>query len=341
MTSKMIKIESTADFEKLSEPAKALAEGKLVAFPTETVYGLGGNALDAQTVKKIYGAKGRPSDNPLIVHVSSKDDVYSLAETVPENAEKILDILCPGPITIILNKSNLVPDVVTAGGTTVAIRFPENEIARELIKKSGVPVAAPSANLSGRPSPTTAAHVAEDLSDKIDYIIDGGPCRVGLESTVIDLTVTPPRILRPGGVSQETLAALLGEVTGYAPRDEDTTSPKSPGMKYKHYAPKAEMVVFEGKTCRDAILKQVTACKNKKVCVLTAGQTDLYDCDVIDCGKEPVEYAKALFGALREADTLGADVIFAELPFAPGGIVTALKNRIYKSCGGNVITCKS
>ncbi len=341
MTSKMIKIESTADFEKLSEPAKALAEGKLVAFPTETVYGLGGNALDAQTVKKIYGAKGRPSDNPLIVHVSSKEDVYSLAETVPENAEKILDILCPGPITIILNKSNLVPDVVTAGGKTVAIRFPENEIARELIKKSGVPVAAPSANLSGRPSPTTAAHVAEDLSDKIDYIIDGGPCRVGLESTVIDLTVTPPRILRPGGVSQETLAALLGEVTGYAPRDEDTTSPKSPGMKYKHYAPKAEMVVFEGKTCREAILKQVTACKNKKVCVLTAGQTDLYDCDVIDCGKEPVEYAKALFGALREADALEADVIFAELPFAPGGIVTALKNRIYKSCGGNVITCKS
>ena len=341
MTSKMIKIESTADFEKLSEPAKALAEGKLVAFPTETVYGLGGNALDAQTVKKIYGAKGRPSDNPLIVHVSSKEDVYSLAETVPENAEKILDILCPGPITIILNKSNLVPDVVTAGGKTVAIRFPENENARELIKKSGVPVAAPSANLSGRPSPTTAAHVAEDLSDKIDYIIDGGPCRVGLESTVIDLTVTPPRILRPGGVSQETLAALLGEVTGYAPRDEDTTSPKSPGMKYKHYAPKAEMVVFEGKTCREAILKQVTACKNKKVCVLTAGQTDLYDCDVIDCGKEPVEYAKALFGALREADALEADVIFAELPFAPGGIVTALKNRIYKSCGGNVITCKS
>lgn len=341
MTSKLIKIESTADFEKLSEPAKALAEGKLVAFPTETVYGLGGNAFNAQTVKKIYGAKGRPSDNPLIVHVSSKEDVYSLAETVPENAEKILDILCPGPITIILNKSNLVPDVVTAGGKTVAIRFPENEIARELIKKSGVPVAAPSANLSGRPSPTTAAHVAEDLSDKIDYIIDGGPCRVGLESTVIDLTVTPPRILRPGGVSQETLAALLGEVTGYAPRDEDTTSPKSPGMKYKHYAPKAEMVVFEGKTCRDAILKQVTACKDKKVCVLTAGQTDLYDCDVIDCGKEPVEYAKALFGALREADALGADVIFAELPFAPGGIVTALKNRIYKSCGGNVITCKS
>lgn len=341
MTSKMIKIESTADFEKLSEPAKALAEGKLVAFPTETVYGLGGNALDAQTVKKIYGAKGRPSDNPLIVHVSSKEDVYSLAETVPENAEKILDILCPGPITIILNKSNLVPDVVTAGGKTVAIRFPENEIARELIKKSGVPVAAPSANLSGRPSPTTAAHVAEDLSDKIDYIIDGGPCRVGLESTVIDLTITPPRILRPGGVSQETLAALLGEVTGYAPRDEDTTSPKSPGMKYKHYAPKAEMVVFEGKTCREAILKQVTACKDKKVCVLTAGQTDLYDCDVIDCGKEPVEYAKALFGALREADALEADVIFAEFPFAPGGIVTALKNRIYKSCGGNVITCKS
>ncbi len=340
MSAKYLKINSKADFEKLNEPAKALAEGALVAFPTETVYGLGANALDGKSVKKIYLAKGRPSDNPLIVHVASEKDVYQLAETVPDNAKKILDILCPGPVTIILKKSDLVPDVVTAGGKTVAIRFPENEIARELIKKSGVPVAAPSANLSGRPSPTTAAHVAEDLADKIDYIIDGGRSRVGLESTVIDLTAEPPRILRPGGVSQEQLEALLGEVAGYAPQDSDAAAPKSPGMKYKHYAPKAEMFVFEGKNCRQAILEQIKKNSHKKICVLTAGDADFCQCDVICCGKTPSEYAKNLFGALRQADDFGADVIYAELPFAPGGIVTAIKNRIYKSCGGNVITCK-
>lgn len=340
MFAKCIKIDSELDFEKLSEPAKALAEGSLVAFPTETVYGLGGNAFDAQTVKKIYAAKGRPSDNPLIVHVASKEDVYKLAETVPDNAEKILDALCPGPVTIILNKSNQIPNEVTAGGKTVAIRLPENKIARELIKRSGVPVAAPSANLSGRPSPTTAAHVAEDLAGKIDYIIDGGPCSVGLESTVIDLTAEPPRILRPGGVSQETLSALLGEVIGYAPRDEDRNAPKSPGMKYKHYAPKAEMFVFEGKNCRRAIAEYMKKSKYQKICVLTAGHAEGFCCDVINCGETPEEYAKHLFSALRQADELGADVIFAEFPFQSGGIATALKNRIYKSCGGNVITCR-
>lgn len=340
MSAKLIKINTKTDFSKIDEPARALAKGCLVAFPTETVYGLGGNALDAQTVKKIYAAKGRPADNPLIVHVASKEDVYPLVETVTEQAEKILNILCPGPITIILNKSRQIPDEVTAGGKTVAIRFPEHKIARELIRRSGVPVAAPSANLSGRPSPTTAAHVAEDLSDKIDYIIDGGPCRVGLESTVIDLTTQPPRILRPGGVSFETLSALLGDVIGYAPRDEDARAPKSPGMKYKHYAPKADMYVFEGAHCRAAIEKRISESGEKNICVLTAGQAELLGCNVINCGETAEAYANRLFGALRHADDLGADVIFAEFPFSSGGIVTALKNRIYKSCGGNVIMCK-
>ncbi len=339
MSAKIIKITSKTEFDQLDEAASILAGGGLVAFPTETVYGLGGNALSEETVRKIYAAKGRPSDNPLIVHVASKEDVYRIAETVPEEAEKILAHLCPGPITFVLNKSSLVPDAVTAGGKTVAIRFPENEIARSLIEKSGVPVAAPSANLSGRPSPTKAQHVIEDLKDKIDCIIDGGDCRVGLESTVIDLTVTPPRILRPGGVSQEKLLALLGEVVGYAPKDADETAPKSPGMKYRHYAPKGHMTVFEGENCREMLLEAAKEKQGKKICVLTAGEIMPGRYVAINCGETPEAYSKTLFDALRQADSFGAEVIFAELPFAQGGITTALKNRIYKACGGNVVQC--
>lgn len=340
MCAKRVKITLETEFEKLNEPAKILAEGGLVAFPTETVYGLGGNALNPTTVQKIYAAKGRPSDNPLIVHVATKEDIYPLVQEVTAEAEKILTHLCPGPVTVILEKSDLVPDDVTAGGNTVAVRIPENPVARVFIQKSGVPVAAPSANLSGRPSPTTADHVEADLGNAIDYIIDGGPCRVGLESTVIDLTVQPPKILRPGGVSHETLTELLGEVLGYAPCDADNLAPKSPGMKYQHYAPKAKMVVYEGAGCRNEIKKQIENNQTDNICILTAGKTTEYDCVTIDCGDTPEVYANKLFSALRQADMQNAEIIYAELPFASGGIATALKNRIYKSCGGNVITCK-
>ena len=340
MSVKLIKIENKDDKNKLKDAAKALKNGGLVAFPTETVYGLGANALLKDSVKKIYEAKGRPSDNPLIVHVAKKEDVLKLAKKVPESAEKILDKLCPGPITIVLYKSDIVPDEVTAGGKTVAIRIPENEIARALIELSGVPVAAPSANISGKPSPTLAAHVYDDLKDKIDYIIDGGECRVGLESTVIDLTVTPPQILRPGGVSYEILTELLGKVEGYAPKEDDKNAPKSPGMKYKHYAPQGKMTVFEGKSCREEIEKRIREEKNKKICVLTAGDFKYGDTVTINCGETPEEYSKKLFFALRKADETGADIIFAELPFDSYGIATALRNRIYKSCGGDVVLCK-
>lgn len=340
MSAKVIQIHTKTDEEKLCAPAQALAQGELVAFPTETVYGLGANALDAAAVKKIYLAKGRPSDNPLIVHVSKKEDMYSLVEEIPDAAEKVIEAFCPGPITLVLNKSSLVPDAVTAGGKTVAVRIPEHEIARKLIARSGVPVAAPSANVSGRPSPTTAAHVAADLSEQVSYIIDGGPCRVGIESTVVDFTVNPPKILRPGGVSHEALCALLDEVEGYAPGDSDIDAPKSPGMKYKHYAPKAELVVFEGASCRAEILNRLKQENSKTICVLTAGETHAYPCRTIPCGETAEDYAKALFDALRQADDLGADLIFAEFPFATGGMATALRNRIYKSCGGNVILCK-
>ncbi len=341
MAAKVIVLRAEETWDQLDVAAEILADGGLVAFPTETVYGLGGNALCAETVEKIYTAKGRPSDNPLIVHVAKREDVYRLAESVPETAEKILDHLCPGPITFILYKSDLVPDAVTAGGKTVAIRFPEHPIAKRLIEKSGVPVAAPSANLSGRPSPTKASHVIEDLKDRIDCIIDGGDCRVGLESTVIDLTAVPPRILRPGGVSQETLSALLGEVEGYAPKDTDENAPKSPGMKYQHYAPRGKMMVFEGKNCRAAVREKLLEIGTKNVCILAAGEADYEGVRVINCGETPEEYSKRLFDALRNADSLGAEIIFAELPFLErGGITTALKNRIYKSCGGNVTVCE-
>ena len=324
----------------LDEAAKALSSGKLVAFPTETVYGLGANALDDTAVRSIFKAKGRPQDNPLIVHIAQKEDIKKLVKSVPDNANKILDNLTPGPITIILEKSDIVPDVVTAGGKTVAVRIPESQIARQLIRRAGVPVAAPSANTSGKPSPTKAEHVAEDLADKVEYIIDGGACRVGLESTVIDLTVTPPTILRPGGVTHEALCELLGEVRGYAKDDSEIAAPKSPGMKYKHYAPKGEMAVFCGKNIQKEIKKEINLKAGKKIYVLTAGEADYGDVKTINCGATPEEYSKNLFDALRNADSADAEVVLAEFPFSSGGISTALYNRISKSCGGNIKLCK-
>jgi len=338
--SKVITVKNPQDFHQLDAPAKALASGELVAFPTETVYGLGANALDADAVKSIFTAKGRPQDNPLIVHIAQKSQIYDLVKSVPPAAEKILDTLTPGPVTIILEKNDTIPDVVTAGGKTVALRIPANDIAQELIARAGVPVAAPSANTSGKPSPTKAEHVKEDLWDKVSYIIDGGSCSVGLESTVVDLTVSPPAILRPGGISHEELVELIGEVRGYKSGDSDTAAPKSPGMKYRHYAPKAKMTVFKGQAFEEAIKEAIDANPQVNVCVLTAGERTYQGADTINCGATPEEYSKNLFDALRTADNQGADIIFAELPFPSGGIATALYNRIYKSCGGNVVLCK-
>jgi len=337
---KIISVKTQEDFKKLDTAADSLKNGKLVAFPTETVYGLGANALNSQAVANIFKAKGRPQDNPLIVHIAKKEDIKGLVKSVPDTAKKVLENLTPGPITIILEKNDCVPDVVTAGGKTVAVRIPESEIARKLIEKAGVPVAAPSANTSGKPSPTRAEHVLEDLADKVEYIIDGGACRVGLESTVLDLTVTPPEILRPGGVTHEELCALLGEVKGYKKYEDDETAPKSPGMKYRHYAPAAEMTVFCGVSCRDEIKKAINEKNSAKIYVLTAGEFCYENAETINCGMSPEEYSKNLFDALRSADKSGAQVIFAEFPFSSGGIVTALFNRISKSCGGNIKLCK-
>ena len=250
MKTQIIKIDtSTSNWDKqLDQAAEVLRSGGLVAFPTETVYGLGANALDEEAVKSIYRAKGRPSDNPLIVHIADTAAVKDLTDSIPGTAQALMDAFWPGPLTLVMPRSSLVPDIVTAGLDTVAVRMPSHPIASALIKKAGVPVAAPSANSSGRPSPTLARHVIEDMMGKIDVIIDGGNAEVGVESTVLDITVDPPVILRPGGVTLEQLRHVLGNViSDQTPGISDMAgTPKSPGMKYRHYSPKATMLLIQG-----------------------------------------------------------------------------------------------
>lgn len=341
MRTKRIKIGSETEYFLLKEPAKSLAEGGLVVFPTETVYGLGANALLEESVKNIFKAKGRPSDNPLIVHVASKNQVSEVVSAIPKAAEKVMEHLWPGPITLIMPRASRISNAVTAGLDTVAVRFPSHPVARRLLVEAGVPVAAPSANTSGRPSPTKAAHVVEDLDGKVDYILDGGNCSVGLESTVLDTTVTPPQILRPGGISKQQLEEILGQVVYDPGLTNQRAVPKSPGMKYKHYAPKAQMTIVEGKDIAGCIgrLLEKELTQGKKIGVLTSGNHD-YPADfIIDAGESAEEYAANLFDALREFDAKGADVILAELPFGESGIEPAIRNRIYKAAGGNVIKC--
>ncbi len=334
---KVIKIEN--DFSVLNEAAEALATGKLVAFPTETVYGLGANALCDEAVSNIFVAKGRPQDNPLIVHIANREMLSGIVKEIPEQVEKLMDAFWPGPLTIIFEKADTVSMRVTAGLNTVAVRMPEHPVALSLIEKSGVPVAAPSANLSGSPSTTKASHVIADLTGRVDYIIDGGASRVGLESTVLDMTSAVPQILRPGGVSLEDLKAVLGEVA-YEPALKDSTkAPKSPGMKYRHYAPKAELILvehgFEGKM---QALLDAEKKNGKKTGVLCCGNNDFAADVIIDCGESAETYAHALFDALRRMDDEGAQVIVAGLPEDKGGIVPALKNRMLKAAGGRVVS---
>ena len=229
----------------IERAGKILREGGLVAFPTETVYGLGANGLDAAAVSKIFQAKGRPSDNPLILHIADRDDLPALVREIPDWLVPLLDRFWPGPLTVVLPRAACVPDIVTAGLDTVAVRLPSSPMARALIRTAGVPVAAPSANLSGRPSPTAASAVMADIAGRIEMVLDGGVCEVGLESTVLDCTAEIPTILRPGGVTQEMLAACLGKVrTSGDERMETAAVPRAPGMKYRHYAPAAPLRLF-------------------------------------------------------------------------------------------------
>ena len=341
METKLIKIESEEDYIKLKEAAKHLKAGSLVAFPTETVYGLGANALDSDAVKNIFIAKGRPSDNPLIVHIYDICQVKSLAEEVTPKAKTLMEAFWPGPLTVIVRRKNCVPDSVTAGLDTVAIRMPSNEVARKLLEMSGVPVAAPSANTSGKPSPTKAMHVFDDLNGKIPYIIDGGDSEVGLESTVIDTTEDIPKILRPGGVTKRQIEEVIGEVLYDPALSDPSKTPKAPGMKYKHYAPKAELTVILGKNAKQEAekLAKKSMAENVKTGVICAESEELNADFVIKCGNTAAEYASKIFAALREMDNLGAEKIYAVLSFDGDGIETAIKNRIFKAAAGRVVRC--
>lgn len=315
--------------EQLLPAAAVLQSGGICAFPTETVYGLGANAFDAAAVAKIFKAKGRPQDNPLIVHVADPGQLDGIC-TVTPLAEKLIARFWGGPLTLILPKTERVPAAVTAGLDTVAVRMPSHPIANALLRLCGLPVAAPSANLSGKPSPTRAAHVLADMDGRADCIIDGGDCLWGVESTVLDLTVSPPAILRPGAVTKEEIAAEIGAVvygTGVG-------APKSPGMKYTHYAPDAPVFIAEGPDAAGRIAEAAKTFRRPGVLY--------YNCTApalpvaISAGSTAAEYAAQLFFALREFDRQGADVIFA-MPPAEGGMGDAVRNRLFKSAGGKTI----
>lgn len=333
----------------MREAGKLIADGELVAFPTETVYGLGGDALHPEAAKKIYAAKGRPSDNPLIVHIADFSDMNRVAREVPEAAKKLADAFWPGPLTMIVWKSDAVPTATTGGMDTVAVRMPNHPVALDLIRKSGCLIAAPSANTSGRPSPTEASHVAEDLSGRIAMILDGGPVGIGIESTIIDLTESQPMVLRPGYITPQMLSDVLGEEVIIDPgiiAADDTRKPKAPGMKYKHYAPKADMVIVDG--AQNAVTERINALVRtqqqvgKKVAVIATEESrSAYTADIIlSMGSRSDEDAIAqhLYKILRECDELHVDAIYSE-SFQTPRIGQAIMNRLLKAAGHTVIHC--
>lgn len=336
---------------QLDYAAEVLKSGGLVAFPTETVYGLGANALDEKAVEGIYRAKGRPSDNPLIVHITSIDSIKELVDNIPPAAFPLMEAFWPGPLTLVMPRSGKIPDIITAGLDTVAVRVPSHPIAAALINKAGVPVAAPSANSSGKPSPTLAKHVIEDLKGKVDVIIDGGISEVGVESTVLDVTVTPPHILRPGGVTLEQLRKVIRYVSydQASSAGDITTIPKSPGMKYKHYSPKAALLLLQGDPERVAseISKRAELYHKEGTAVgilVTDETASLYEpslyayCKIMSLGsrKNPETLASNLFRCLREFDEKSVEVIMAETTDVKG-IGQAVMNRLVKAAGGNII----
>jgi L-threonylcarbamoyladenylate synthase len=347
MDTKIIKIdEENIDEALISQAGKIIKNGGLVAFPTETVYGLGGDALNRESSKKIYAAKGRPSDNPLIVHIADIHDMNAIVLKVKENALKLAERFWPGPLTMILKKSDRVPLETTGGLDSVAIRMPVHKTAAAFIKAAGGYVAAPSANISGKPSPTSAKYVIQDMDGRIDMIIDGGDSGIGLESTIVDLTGDIPVLLRPGYITVEQLREVLGNV------DVDKTildgdckeRPKAPGMKYRHYAPKGELTIVEGQAL--AVVEKINELtheaerKNKKVCVIATDENaDSYEAGVIkSIGSRNDEdiIAHRLYTILRECDDENIDVIYSE-SFDSAGIGQAIMNRLLKAAGHHMI----
>lgn len=326
----------TTSEKDIALAGEILKNGGLVAFPTETVYGLGADALNENAVKEIYAAKGRPSDNPLIVHISKKEDIYPLVKEVTPIAEKLIDAFFPGPLTIILEKSERVGSVVSGGLGTVAVRMPENETAGRLISAAGCPIAAPSANTSGLPSPTKARYVIDDMSGKIEAIIDGGDCRFGVESTVITLAADIPTILRPGAVTKEMLEAVIGEVA-VAPavtegmKEGETAA--SPGMKYKHYSPRARVVIVDAD--KETFEKFVNSKQNAFALCF---EEDNVTIPKITFGKESddLSQARELFDALRQLDEMGAQKVYARIPHKDG-VGMAVYNRLIRAAAFDII----
>ena len=352
MRTEIVKIQAETDEipgaeqELIQRAGKILERGGLVAFPTETVYGLGGNALLPEASRKIYAAKGRPSDNPLIVHIAKHEAMEEIASDVPDGAYRLAERFWPGPLTMILQKNERVPRETTGGLATVAIREPSHPVAHALILSSGGFVAAPSANLSGRPSPTNAERVIEDLSGGVDMILDNGSVGIGLESTIIDLSEEVPTVLRPGFLTLEKLREVLPETVldpGIAGVD-DSLHPKAPGMKYRHYAPKAPLTLIEGPAAR--VVEKINALaaegeeEGKKIGILATEETERYYSrgTVLCIGKREDEetVARNLYECLRRFDELAVDRIYSE-SFPDEGLSQAIRNRLTKAAGHQVI----
>ncbi len=331
----------TTSKQDLERAAAIIKNGGLVGIPTETVYGLGANGLDPEAVKKIFEAKGRPQDNPLILHIHDASQLHAFCREVPESALMLAEAFWPGPLTMILPVRDCVPKTTTAGLDTVGVRCPDNDATREIIRLAGVPIAAPSANTSGKPSTTTAAHVLHDMEGKIDAVVDGGPCRVGVESTIVDLTGPAPRLLRPGGIGPEALRELLGvliidrAVVGEIAADAVV---RAPGMKYKHYAPAAEVLIVEGS--REAAAAYVRGHFQPGDAVLCfAEELPLYEGlnpTAYGAEADPASLSAGLFAALRKLDDGEIQRIFARCPTG-GGVSVATRNRLRKSAGFHVV----
>lgn len=343
---KIVKVDpENIDYNIIKEAADIINRGGIVVFPTETVYGIGADALNDQAVEKIFMAKGRPQDNPLIVHIAEFNELYDLAEEVPENAKLLAAKFWPGPLTMILLKKHILSDKITAGLNTAAIRLPSNKIALSLIKESNKAIAAPSANISGRPSPTNASHVIEDLMGKVDMIIDGGNTNIGIESTVVDMTSRVPMILRPGGVTREDIISVLGECD-YDPaiiKSEERIIPKSPGQKYRHYSPKAKVILYKGTKKR--IVERINedydifTSQGLKAGIMSTSQTEKFYAGktniCIGDRTKPLTISSNLFKSLRDFDHMGVDIILSEA-VDEEGLGRAILNRLGKAASETI-----
>ena len=331
--------------DQISAAADILRQGGLVGIPTETVYGLGANALDAEAVNKIFEAKGRPQDNPLIIHIPGPQWLPRYCEDVPPLAYTLARKFWPGPLTMILKRKPIVPDATTAGLDTVGVRCPDHQVTLSIIREAGVPVAAPSANTSGRPSCTTAADVMEDMEGKIDAVVDGGPCQVGVESTILDLTCTPPRLLRPGGLPLEALEEVVGPVAvdkAVTERLKDGERPKAPGMKYRHYAPQAPVTIVAGSREKAAAYIHRHFEPGDRVLCFHEELPLYAHCDPLAYGAEAdaATLSAGLFAALRELDSPTVHHIYARCPVG-GGIAYAVQNRLKKAAAFQIVDAEA